>query len=158
MSGEFGEIRAHAEGIVTPGGGSAPPEAGGKDGFYEALRQAQEAVAQVDASAVWAEQRAAVEQAERDNDATLARLGAQGIGVGVPPDAIPTTLAVLQLRFYGLVEFLLGDMDQPRRIEYESMIQAKFAETFKQIEGNINRAKLLAPPTPNLDGKGFIRP
>lgn len=76
-----------------------------------------------------------VERLQRDNDAALQALAARG--VQIPMAALDT------VRLGLLVEHLLGDLDDERRLAYETAVQERFAGLIADIEGQVNRASLL---------------
>lgn len=88
---------------------------------------------------------AEVQALEARNTTTLQRLAAQG--VGIPGEQVD------RLRFAVLCDVLLGDLDSPARLHFETTFQRTLGEKFAEAEASIARAKLLAPgqipPAPN---------
>jgi hypothetical protein len=87
-----------------------------------------------------------VDRMQRDNDATLRALAQRGAQV---PQAVIDTV-----RLGLLTEHLLGDLDDPRRQDYELAVQTRFAELLADLQGQVTRAVLTAgvgaaaPPPP----------
>lgn len=77
-----------------------------------------------------------VEQMQQRNDAAMQRLFAQ-YKIGTEK------VDVINVRLATLVEVLLGDMDDVRRLSYEHAVQAKFAELIAAAEQQAARATLL---------------
>jgi hypothetical protein len=80
---------------------------------------------------------AEVQQREAENNATIERLRAQGIGVQLP--------GVNILQFVTLLDMVLGDASSPGRAAFELAVQQRVAEQLASAEGQTARAKLLAP-------------
>jgi hypothetical protein len=76
--------------------------------------------------------RARVAAMQATNDLGVTRLAQRGVGVNVPG-----------VRLDELVEHLLGDMDDPRRLAYEERVQRRFTEIITEAEGQIARSVLL---------------
>ena len=66
------------------------------------------------------------------NDAAITAIAQQGIAVNI--DGI---------RAMALAEHLLGDENDPRRLAYELYVQNVFTKVVADVQGQINRAKLL---------------
>lgn len=79
--------------------------------------------------------RAEVEQLTTENDAALAQLAAQGIKVD------QGSLSTIRLNM--LTEHLLGDLDDPRRLEFEAGLQRKYAELIAGVRSQAMQARLL---------------
>lgn len=83
------------------------------------------------------------------NDAALQELAQQGIQIDQS--------AITATRLAVLTEFLLGDMDDPRRLRYEYRVQDRFSALIREVRGQVARARLLqgvngvVPPTLNPD-------
>lgn len=105
--------------------------------------------AEVDAALAVTERRVEVEGMQQVNDAALQRLAQQGVGVD--------NVSVLSVRLAVLVEYLLGDMDDPRRLGYEHAVQSKFSALIADVGAQAARAKLLNGvriDPKNLPGQG----
>lgn len=79
--------------------------------------------------------RADVEQMTVDNDATLARLAAEGINVD------QGSLGMIRVNM--LCEHLLGDLDDPRRLEFEAKLQRQYAKQIALVRSQAMQARLL---------------
>lgn len=93
-------------------------------------------------------ERLAVEAGDQANMDTLKRLHAQ-YGATIAPEGMNL------LRFQTLLEFLLGDLDDPRRQKYEHRYNSVLAEQLAGLESQIAQAKLTAG-TPAQAGSGLI--
>ncbi len=82
------------------------------------------------------ERRLEVERMQQANDVALQTLPAQ-FGVAIDQASI------MNVRLMMLIEYLLGDMDSARRLDYEHVVQVKFVELIAQVESQAARAKLL---------------
>lgn len=106
--------------------------------------------------------KAQVEEAQQANDDALAALAKRGIQInGAPP-------FVLGTRLEALAEYLLGDVDDPRRLNYELAVHRAFADQIAnanaQADQVIQEARAQAArqalldgvnlPTPNVNGNG----
>lgn len=78
--------------------------------------------------------RAYVELRQRANDADLQTLAQQGIDL---------SSAITNIRTVELAEVLLGDMDDPRRLAYESGCQERFTALIADVRAQLARARLL---------------
>jgi len=98
--------------------------------------------------------KAQIAELQAANDAAIHVLAQQNIGVNV--DGI---------RMMALVEHLLGDWDDPRRLAYELYVQHRFtgaiAEIQEQIQSQVARATLLqgvnGAAVPKMPGPGQLR-
>lgn len=82
------------------------------------------------------ERRIEVERMQRENDALIGRL-AQMYKVQIPK------ADVIAVRLDELCTLLLGDMDSPKRLDYEHAVQTKFATLLAEVESQVTRASLL---------------
>lgn len=76
-----------------------------------------------------------VERMQRDNDATLQTLAQRGVQVDQG--------SLNGVRLALLIEHLLGDLDDERRLAYELAVQQRFAAMLAEIQGQVTRATLL---------------
>jgi hypothetical protein len=93
------------------------------------------------------------------NDETLQRLGQKGIQVGRGD--------ILHMHLSVLLDTLFGDIDDPRRQEYEVAVHTKLAEAFAEVEQQAARMTLLqgvqhapggAHPPARFDASQLPRP
>lgn len=101
---------------------------------------------------VWDERAAEARALEAANDATLMQLAAR-YKVGLPMDQL------IRLHLAVLVEHVLGDQTQPRRIEYDIECATKLRDMLANTEADVARSKLLEGVRldvrpPNANGRG----
>lgn len=75
-----------------------------------------------------------IETLQQANDARVQALAADGFGI--------KAIDVVAVRLQMLIEQAFGDMDAPRRLDYEEAVQRKFSELLTGTERDAARAKL----------------
>lgn len=110
---------------------------------------AEELTAAVDEAMAPTVGRLLAEKMRIENDATVNRLAQQGVAV--------TRIDVMSLHLAVLLDTLFGDLDDPRRQEFEIRVHTQMAEQLAGLEQQATRAKLMQG-TQGFDASQLPRP